>query len=326
MEYKGKRIVITGGTGMIGRSIIDLLIKRGANNIYVVSIDNPPNDLPKGVGFLNLDLTKFDNCMTVCDGADYIIHMAGIKGSPKMCKEKPASFFVPTILFNTNMMEASIRCKVKRFLYASSVGVYHPAPILREENVWKTFPSENDRFAGWAKRMGELQIEAYKIQYGSHIFRTVRPTNIYGPYDNFDPENGLVIPSIIARVEAGESPLKVWGNGSQVRDFVFTDDCAEGSLKVFESDYEEPVNIGSGIGITIKELIHYIIKYSDYKPEIVWDTSKPSGDNTRVMDTTIAKSIDFSTTTSIEEGIKKTVNWYKKNKEKTSERYNVFTK
>lgn len=323
IDYENKYVLVTGGTGMIGRSLINILREKKAK-ITVVSLDKNVN-LPRGVAYINLDLTQMHNCLLSCDGMDYVFHLAGIKGSPKMCKEQPASFFVPTILFNTNMLEAARRKNVKRFLYTSSVGVYSPAELLSEDNVWKTFPSENDKFAGWAKRMGELQIEAYKIQYGINNIRIVRPANVYGPFDNFDPANSMVIPALIKRIDDGENPLKVWGDGSQIRDFIYTDDCAEGMLKVFESDETRPVNLASGTGISIKEIVELIIKYSDKKPKVEWDTSKPSGDRIRLLEVERAKNIGFKISTSIEEGIKKTIEWYKINKERTSGRYNVFT-
>jgi GDP-L-fucose synthase len=328
MIYKNKRILVTGGTGMIGRSLINELIKKEANKIYVVSIDKTPEDLPKGVSFINLDLTEFRNCKTACEGIDFVFHLAGIKGSPKLCEEQPASFMVPMLMFNTNMMEAASRENVQRYLYTSSVGVYHPAPLLIEDDVWKTFPSENDKFAGWTKRIGELQAEAYQKQHKTKMeIRIVRPTNIYGPYDNFDPEYAMVVPSLISRVDSGENHLYVWGDGTQKRDFMYTDDCAEGILKVFESDETRPVNLGFGPpGNSIKELVDLVIKYSDNKPEVVWDISKPSGDKIRVLDTHRAYNLGFNATTTLEKGIKKTIKWYKNNREKYLDRYNVFAK
>jgi len=324
MNYNGKRVLITGGTGMIGMSLVNKLIDKKAN-VYVVSLDSIVNELPKKATFIKMDLTEFHNCLTACDGIDYVFHLAGIKGSPKMCKEQPASFMVPTIMFNTNMIEAARRKDVKRFLYTSSVGVYAPAALMSEGEVWKTFPSENDKFAGWAKRMGELQIEAYKIQYGTDMFRIVRPTSIYGPFDNFDPANAMVIPSIVSRVAAGENPLKVWGDGTQMRDFMFADDCADGILKIFESNETQPVNLGYGPpGNSIKEVVELIVKYSKNKPEIMWDTSKVSGDKIRVLDVSLAQTIGFKATTSLEEGIKKTIKWFETHKTETSGRYNVF--
>jgi GDP-L-fucose synthase len=323
--YTGKKIVVTGGTGMIGRAVIDELIKRGADpyNIRSVSLDEL-QDLPNGVHYWRADLTNSDVCREVTKDVDYVISMVGIKGSPKMTKEQPASFFVPTILFNTNLMEAAFRNKVKRFLYTSSVGVYFPASVLQEDSVWSTFPSENDKFAGWAKRMGELQTQAYRIQFGTDMFRIVRPTNIYGPNDNFDPANAMVIPSLIARVFNGENPLTVWGDGSQVRDFLFSEDAARGALDIFESDCVEPVNLGSGERITIKTIAELVVKYSTNHPEIVWDTSKPSGDPIRVMDTKRANHWGVYAKTGIEEGIKKTIEWYNTNWLNSASRYNVF--
>jgi GDP-L-fucose synthase len=328
--YTNKRIVVTGGTGMIGRAAIDELIKRGAepSNIRSVSLDEL-SDLPNGVHYLRADLTRPDVCKEVTENIDYVISMVGIKGSPRMTKEQPASFFVPTILFNTNLMEAAFRNKVKRFLYTSSVGVYFPATVFYEDSVWSTFPSENDKFAGWAKRMGELQTQAYRLQYGTDMFRIVRPTNIYGPYDNFDLINAMVIPSLIARVHRGENPLVVWGDGSQVRDFLYSEDCASGALDVFESDCLEPVNLGSGERITIKMIAEWIVKYSNSplmsgRPSITWDTTKPSGDPIRVMDTTRAMRLGIEHKIGIEEGIKRTIEWYNANWQSPRGRYNVF--
>ena len=312
LEFKNKYCLVTGGSGMIGRSLVRKLVDKGAK-VLVVSIDNPTG-LPKEVNFVQFDLTELKNCLTVCDGMDYVFHLAGIKGSPKKCIDQPANFFVPTIMFNTNMLEACVRTGVNRFLYTSTIGVYAQAEILREDDVWKTFPSENDRFAGWAKRMGELQIQAYQKQYGANNIRIVRPANVYGPYDNFIPPDSMVIPSLIARVDGGESPLHVWGNGSQIRDFIYTDDCAEGILKVFESDETRPVNLGSGENRTIKEVVEIVVKKSSYKPEIVWDTTKPTGDKIRLMDVSRAKALGFKASTSLENGIEKTIKWYKNNK------------
>jgi len=321
--FKQKRILVTGGTGLIGRPLVEMLIEKGAK-VRIVSLDDPERADPNAE-FLRLNLLDLNNCLKACDGMDYVFHLAGIKGSPKMCMQKPASFFVPTILFNTNMMEAARQCGVERYLFTSTIGVYAPAEVFHEDSVWKTFPSHHDRFAGWAKRMGELQADAYRIENGWENIAIVRPANVYGPYDNFDPENAMVIPSLIKRALDGENPLVVWGDGSPIRDFIHARDVARGMLMVFGKMPGEPVNLGSGEGVSIREIVDVITSNMNPKPEIVWDTSKPSGDHKRLMDMSRAKSLGFEPAVSLEEGILEVMEWYKKNKGKVDKRYNVFT-
>ncbi len=328
--YENKKILVTGGTGLIGRPLVEILIEARAR-VRIASLDDPSRAHPQAE-FKQVDLTQFDNCMRVCENMDFVFHLAGIKGSPAMAAKKPASFFVPTILFNTNMMEAARRCNVERYLFTSSIGVYSPAEIFHEDDVWKTFPSENDRFAGWAKRMGELQAQAYDIEYGWNKIAIVRPANVYGPYDNFDPANAMVIPSLIRRALDGENPLTVWGDGSAVRDFIQARDVARGMLLALENGLGQPINLGSGEGVSIKRIVEIIASHMEVKPEIVWDTSKPSGDKKRLLDMSRAKALlGFEPEISIEDGIKETMNWYKENKWwwekiKTSEDFGQYYK
>jgi len=321
--FTGKRVLVTGGTGLIGRPLVEMLVERGAK-VRIASLDDPFKAHPD-VEFCRVNLMHFENCATVCRDMEYVFHLAGIKGSPAMTAKKPASFFVPTIVFNTNMMAAARQCKVEKFLFTSTVGVYAPRSILREDDVWKTFPSPNDRFAGWAKRMGELQAEAFKIEYGWNDIYIVRPANVYGLYDNFDPQNAMVIPALIKRALDKEDPLTVWGDGSAVRDFIHARDVARGMMIVFESGFNQPVNLGSGIEISIKEIVEIIVDNTNNKPEIVWDTSKPSGDKKRLMDVSRAKSLGFESEISIEEGIRELMMWYQQNRDHLPKRYNVFT-
>jgi GDP-L-fucose synthase len=229
-------------------------------------------------------------------------------------------------MFSFNMMEAARRAGVGRYLFTSSIGVYQPADIFREDDVWKTFPSPNDRFAGWAKRMAELQAEAYQIEYGWDNISIVRPANVYGPYDNFDPENAMVIPSLIRRAMEGESPLTVWGDGSPVRDFIHAYDVARGMMMAVEQGINVPINLGSGHGIKIREIVEQIVKNLQDEREVVWDISKPAGDALRLMDTTLAKNlIGFETEISLSDGIKETMDWFQENDKDVDNRYNVFT-
>ena len=321
--YANKNVLVTGGTGLIGRPLVELLLEAGAK-VRVASLDDESR-CPKGAEFVRGNLIQWDFCRKVVRDMDYVFHLAGVKGSPAMTAKKPASFFVPTISFNTNMMEAARQAGVERYLYTSTIGVYSPAEVFYEDDVWKTFPSPNDKFAGWAKRMGELQAEAYRIEYGWDKIAIVRPANVYGPYDNFDPNTAMVIPALIKRALDGENPLTVWGDGSAIRDFIHAKDVAGGMLLALENVTGQPINLGSGVGVTIRKIVEIIVNNMETKPEVVWDTSKPSGDKKRLMDISRASAIGFQPMLSIEEGIKEVMDWYQENRDIVNKRYNVFT-
>jgi GDP-L-fucose synthase len=321
--YRGKKVLVTGGTGMIGIPLVRMLLEAGAS-VNVVSLDHPSR-VPEGATFRRADLRRLDQCLEICDGVEIVFNLVGVKGSPAMTAKRPASFFVPTILMSVNMMEAARQRGVRRYLFTSSVGVYAPAEVFHEDEVWKTFPSPNDRFAGWAKRMGELQADAYRIEYGWDAISIVRPANVYGPFDNFDSANAMVVPSLIRRAMDGESPLTVWGDGSAIRDFIHARDVARGMMMVVEQGYGQPVNLGSGTGATIKELAETVARLIPGGVELNWDTTKPSGDAMRLMDTARAQSIGFIPEVSLEEGIKETISWYTTHRDAADQRYNAFT-
>ena len=320
--YKKKRILVTGGTGLIGTPLVKMLLEKGAE-VTVVSLDQNLKKI-KDYKFLKLDLREFSNCMKACKNQDYVFHLAGVKGSPLMTKLKPASFLVPTVSFTFNMMEAARRSNVERFLLTSSIGVYSPSKIFKEESVWKTFPSENDKFAGWAKRLCELQAEAYKVQYKSSNISIVRPANVYGPNDNFDIDNAMVIPSLINKISTSKKVLKVWGNGSAIRDFIYADDVASGMLKILEKKISYPVNLGSGNGVSSLNLVNNIKdNFKEKKIKIIWQKNKPSGDKVRLMDTTKAQKIGFKPVIPLSEGLRRTIDWYKRNSN-NFKKYNSF--
>lgn len=321
--FKGAKVLVTGGTGLIGRPLVDLLLEKGAQ-VRIASLDDPARAHPQAE-FRRVNLMLFPNCLEVCRGMEFVFHLAGIKGSPAMTARRPASFFVPTLLFNTNMMEAARQSGVKGYLYTSTVGVYGPAELFREEDVWSSFPSANDKFAGWAKRVGELQAEAYRIEHGWDRVSIVRPANVYGPFDNFDPENATVIPSLIRRAVDGENPLTIWGDGSPIRDFIHAADVAKGMLLVMEKEFRQPVNLGSGVGVRIRDLVEVIVSCLDPAPKIVWDASRPSGDSKRLMDVSRARSLGFEPAISLERGIRETIAWVRDHRESVNQRYNIFT-
>ena len=300
MKFENKNVLISGGTGMIGRHLVEMLLNKNCKTITIASLDEP-NNLPENVLFRKVDLTSLENCLEVCKGQDIVLHLAGIKGSPLMAKTKPASFMVPMIMFNTNLLEAARRRDAEWILYTSSIGVYAQAPTLHEDDVWKTFPSENDKFAGWAKRIGELQLEAYNVQYDMKNTSIIRPANVYGKWDNFDPNTAMVIPSLINRIVSGENPLRVWGNGSAVRDFIHANELVEIICRAYKE-------------ITGKTI------------DIEWDTTKPTGDKQRLMDTERLKGTGFNLETSLEQGVKETMTWFIANQYMFKQQNNYFAK
>ena len=318
--FKNKKVLITGGSGMIGRQLVKLLQKESAD-VYVADL-NEPMDMDN-ITFKKVDLTDYSSCLSVCKGMDYVFNLVGIKCSPKVIQERPADIMTPMLQFNTNMMGAAMENDVEWYLYTSTVGVYGEAEIFKEENVWKSFPSKHDWFGGWAKRMGELQAEAYSIQNGKSNVSIVRPANVYGPYDNFDIDNAMVIPSLIRKAHENEF-LSVWGDGSPVRDFIYSEDVARGMLHMVKNKVTEPVNLGSGAGVTIKELATTIA--SELGREIKWDVDKPMGDKIRLFDTSRAESYGFKPKTNLNDGISKTVRWFLDNLNIIDKRYNVFNK
>mgnify|MGYP001275060960 CR=1 FL=1 len=299
IDLNDKNILVTGANGMIGKELVRILEEEYKPR-YITDVDLPLHDLRERI-----------DCEHVCDGQDIVFHLAGIKGSPQRCMEAPASFSVPMIQFNANMIEAAHNADVDWFLYTSSVGVYHPAEVFVEDDVWSTFPSENDWFAGWAKRIGEMNVEAYMKQYNWNKCSIVRPANVYGINDNFG-QWSMVVPSLIKKAIENDV-LSVWGDGSPIRDLIYAEDVARGMIHMVENEVIKPVNLGSGTGVTIKEVAEIIANYFDI--DIEWDIDKPMGDMKRLMSTKRAESYGFSPKVSLEEGIIKTIKWYEENRD-----------
>jgi GDP-L-fucose synthase len=319
---KNKNVLVTGGTGMVGRELVQLLLKGGAK-VRVASLDEPV-DFFEEVEFHKVDLTNYENCEMICEGMDYVFHVAGIKGSTKMSQTQPLDYFIPMIRFNTNMMEAAFRRGVKWYLYTSSNGVYAHKDISHEDDVWKTFPSETDKLPGWAKRIGELQAEGYKIQHGWDNISIVRPANVYGKWDNFDLENSMVIPSLIRKGEETGvgGTMNVWGDGLPIRDFIHARDVARGMIFAVENKITEPVNLGCGKGVTIEQIASSIA--SRFECGIKFDKSKPNGDPIRLLNMERMFSKGFKLSVDIAEGVEETIDWYLSNKDNLDYRYNSF--
>lgn len=318
-NFKGKKILVTGGTGLIGRQVVSLLKDAGAK-ITVVSLDKIT--LPHKLKIVYGDLTDFEFCKKITKDMAFVFHIAGIKGSIEVTKTKPASFFVPLLMMNTNILEACRINKVKKIVYTSSIGAYPPAKVFKEGMGSEGEPM--DSYPGWAKRMAEKQIEAYKIQYGLENFAIVRPCNVYGPGDNFDPKNAMVIPSLMYRIYHKEDPVTVWGDGSAIRDFAYSRDVAEGIiLALYYGTKGSFVNLASGKGYSIKQLVEALHSFLEFNYK--FDPSKPSGFPKRVMDISKAKElINYNPSTPLVEGLKETWEWYIKNQDEFLKKKNYF--
>jgi GDP-L-fucose synthase len=318
-EFEERNVLVTGGTGLIGRQIVDILCDAGAN-VKIVSLDKIIVD--DRAEHICGDLTNFEFCKDITRDMDFVFHVAGIKGSIEVTKKKPASFFVPLLMFNTNVLESCRINKVKKVVYTSSIGAYASAEVFRETDNLDGPPM--DMFPGWAKRMAELQVQAYKIQYGLENFSIVRPCNVYGPGDNFDPDNAMVIPTLMHRIYNKENPVVVWGDGSAIRDFAYSRDVAEGViLALYHGTKSSFVNLGSGKGYSVRELVETLHSFIDFN--YVFDAGKPSGFPRRIMDITLAKElIGYNPTTSLLDGLKETWNWFVSHQDEYLKRKNYF--
>jgi GDP-L-fucose synthase len=316
--FKGKNILVAGGTGTIGVQVVKQLLNKQAN-ITVVSMDEEQfakKVLGPHVNFKRYDLTDIDNCRQVIKDKDIVFNLVGIKGSVGIGETKVASYLVPMLRFQTNLMEASFLEGVERYLFVGSVCSYPQAEVHFEDNMWNGMPKQNDRIPGIAKRVGELMGEAYQLEYGWEAVRIVRPSNVYGPYDDFNPATAQVIPALINRMVNGENPIKVWGDGSVIRDFIYSEDVAYWIIKAVENAPPcMPINLGNGNGVTIKEVADTIASLVNPSPNIKWDIEKPVGDPCRILSMDRAKKIlGYYKRTSLKEGLQKTIEWYKVNK------------
>ena len=318
-SFNNKNVLVTGGTGLIGRQVVDLLCGAKAK-VKVVSLDNLK--LNEKAEYIHGDLTSFELCKEITQNVDFVFHLAGIKGSIGVAKTLIASHFVPTLMMNTNILEASRLNKVQKLVYTSSIGAYPEGEVFKEaEYRLDTLPMD---FAGWAKRVGELQVYAYKAQYGMENFAIVRPANVYGPGDNFDPQNAMVIPSLLYRIYQKENPLMVWGDGTAIRDFAYSRDVAEGIILALHYGTKgQFVNLGSGRGYSIKELLETLHSFLGFNYQ--FDTTKSSGFPKRVMDISLAREIiHYNPTTSLLAGLKETWNWFINNQDEYLQKKNYF--
>ena len=304
------KILITGASGMVGKHLVDMCLEKGyfvkGTDIRYDERYSEEKYWGENFDFQHGNLNNYQRCLELVDDVDVVFHVAGVKGSPKRAAEQPNDYFTPMLQMNTNMAEAARLQGVDWYVYTSTVGVYQPAKVFKEDDVWKTFPSENDKYAGWVKRLGELQLDCFETHYGLKNYSIVRPANIYGEYDNFGEES-TVIASLVKK-GCNDKLLSVWGDGTPIRDFIHAEDVARGILMSYENKITEPINLGSGDGVRIRDIASIVATH--YGKEIEYDMTKPNGDNKRLMDMTRANSYGFYPEVDLETGIKRVIKYY----------------
>lgn len=314
--WQGKNVLVTGGSGFIGSYVSQILLNKGSN-VTVTTLSGNTNaisDIKKDLKIIKTDLTQFDNALNVTKNQNVVLNLASKVAGIQYNIDHPATMFTDNIQIIKNVLEASRQNGVERFLVVSSACVYprHCTIPTPETEGFLLDPEPTNLGYGWGKRVAELLGKFYATEYGMRI-AIARPYNAYGPKDDFDPQTSHVIPGLIQRVFAQESPLIVWGSGKQTRSFLYAEDFARGLIETSEKYAEaDPVNIGSNEEITIADLARLIVKLSGKDINIQFDPLKPDGQPRRKCDTAKAyKNFGFKTKVSLAEGLEKTILWYK---------------
>ena len=312
--YSDKNILVTGGTGMIGSHLVELLLEKNANvRIVAHEREIPPELEDKGLDVVSGDLTEKKFVEESVKGMDYVFHLAAYTGGLGRTSTHPASTLTPNLIMDGNILECAKNEGIKRFLYASCTCVYpNDEKTLEEEDAWKGNPPEIHASYSWSKRMGERQAIAYHKEYGMNI-AIVRPSNSYGPRDSDDLETAHALGSLIMKAINKMDPFVIWGDGNPIREYIYARDAAKGMLLAMENYcVGDPINLASGEFVSISELARKILKLTNTSPEIKFDKEKPSGQKRRVLSNKKAEEkIGFVTETSLDTGIEETIKWYK---------------
>ncbi len=308
MDLRDKKILVTGGNGFLGKVVVQKLHDRGVPEANIVA--------PRSS---ECDLRQLDACISVVQGVDVVIHLAAVVGGIGANRAHPGKFFYENALMGIQLMEAARLAGVKKFVALGTVCAYPkytPLPF-KEEDIWNGYPEETNAPYGLAKKMLLVQAQSYRQEYGFNGIYLL-PVNLYGPGDNFDPASSHVIPALVRKVAEAKatnaSYIEAWGTGAPTREFLYVDDAAEGIVLAAEQyDKPEPVNLGSGAEISIKDLIELIAHLMDFKGEIRWDTTKPDGQPRRQLDVSKARQeFGFTAQIGFEEGLRRTIEWWQR--------------
>ncbi len=311
LDFKDKRILVTGGAGFLGRQVVSQLCQAGADPQKV--------SVPRSH---DCDLKTMENCQRAVDQQDIVIHLAAHVGGIGLNREKPAELFYDNLMMGTQLIHAAYQAGVQKFVCLGTICAYPkftPVPF-KEDDLWSGYPEETNAPYGIAKKALLVQLQAYRQQYGFDGIYLL-PVNLYGPEDNFDPRSSHVIPALIRKVyeaqQRGDRDLRVWGDGSPTREFLYSDDAARGIVMATQAYSDpEPVNLGTGKEISIRDLITLICDLMEFKGEIVWQTDQPNGQPRRCLDTERAQAaFGFTAQVGFEEGLRTTIAWYRQHAE-----------
>ena len=310
MELSGKKILLTGGDGFLGKFVQKELVASGVRGKDIRIPHHQDNDL-----------RVWKNCEEAVDGVDLVIHLAASVGGIGFNQRNPGVLFYDNMIMGAHLMEAARRHGVEKFIQIGTVCAYPkftPVPF-KEDNLWDGYPEETNAPYGVAKKALLVQAQAYREQYGLNAIYLL-PVNLYGPGDNFDLEDSHVIPALIRKcveaVDSGSDTITVWGTGEPTREFLYVEDCARGIVLAARGyDEPEPVNLGSGEEISIRDLVTLIAGISNFDGKIRWDSNRPDGQPRRCLDTQRAGEFGFKAEISFEDGLARTIQWYKENGE-----------